>query len=455
MPKPRVTAYPKFQKWRFVQRDPKDDELVQFSQAIRDCDGQNVDRSLRRLLRFQGHSNRSQRSLKRSWLQIWVNIMHQMGLGYTSSPEDDETASVIRCTDLGRYIADSRQYPRHIQSYYYYWALKFQFPFGFPKHKHYIDHGVAVQPAVLILKYLTTLKETRDINEAYLTRREITFFLMRSTNHDIGVIRRNCLQILRNRRRSYGYSNEARVAGFEEAGKHFFQRGRLFVDRLDFLRFDKARGRVYFSGISDFRKAKAFLSYATPPVEFEYNGRDVRNEYFLEVYCNLDPQPDELRRHVLRARGRRGRQAQPTSSESDKKAERIAHSQGYALGEAKQIIELHAMKKAKDYLLNRLNYRKVIDVHRGNPYDFKATDERGSRKYIEVKGTRSLGKSILLTSGEVRFARRNAGRIGLVVVHSIELRKKKANGGTVEPMIPFSFSESDLEPTQFLVRIRK
>jgi hypothetical protein len=197
-------------------------------------------------------------------------------------------------TDLSKYISDTE----NTLAYYYYWALRFQYPFSVPKHRHYIEKGIAIQPVVLICQHLIELAKMKGgIKNAYLTQHEITEFLMKSTNHSKKLIESNCLEIIANREKNYDYSSERQEEGFEEAGKHFFTRGHLFIDKFDVLKFrDK---RVEISNSNDLKKLKIFLSYRKEPFVFsEDNNQDVRNEFFVESYNTLDPDPDILFENV-------------------------------------------------------------------------------------------------------------------------------------------------------------
>jgi len=94
----------------------------------------------------------------------------------------------------------------------------------------------------------------------------------------------------------------------------------------------------------------------------------------------------------------------------------------------------------------------VEDVHSGRPYDLLCT--KGSEvKYVEVKGTLSGGKRVILTAGEVSFIGGNKPRCRLCVVHDIKItkgRKPKASGGRISPDIPFDLSAGMLSPINYL-----
>ena len=289
MPKPIASDYPKHQRWRFAQRSLSDNELVLFSKAISESDFKELDESLSNLLHFLRPTTTDIAILKQDfWLKLWVNIMHQMGLGYTVYSTTNSKTYVM-ATDLGRFVSETK----NIRAYYYYWALRFQFPFSYPKHNHYITNGVAIQPVVLICQYLEKLyEETNEIEKAFLSKYEIAKFLMRSTNHSEAEIQSNCRSIVDNRVAGYEYDNERNDSGFEKTANHFFSRGRLFIEKFDLFEFRE--DSVLVSNERIFSKIKTFLSYRTPPVIFERNDRDIRNSYFRRVYCDFELSPETL-----------------------------------------------------------------------------------------------------------------------------------------------------------------
>jgi hypothetical protein len=61
---------------------------------------------------------------------------------------------------------------------------------------------------------------------------------------------------------------------------------------------------------------------------------------------------------------------------------------------------------------------KVTDTRRGNPYDAIAT--KGKRiRYLEAKGTETAGSKVLVTEGEVRWAKDHAGECVIGIVSGI------------------------------------
>jgi hypothetical protein len=287
MPKPLPSAYPKHQRWRFVHHSFKDDEqLVSFSKAIAQSNNRDLDQSLPKILQFLDLQTSDIKVLKHAWLSLWINIMHQAGLGYTVT-EGKKTK--IIATDLGRFVADTG----NVKAYYYYWALRFQFPFGYPKHSHYVNHKVAVQPVVLICQYLDQLNVLGDsLNDTFLGKYEIAEFLMKSTGHLQALIQDNCERIIKNRKKKYNYEAQRRNPEFEDTADHLFSRGHLFFDKFDLLVF--RNDTVLVPDTDTLTKIRSFIAHRKPPILFRENLQDVRNQFFQQAYCNLDPAPEAL-----------------------------------------------------------------------------------------------------------------------------------------------------------------
>lgn len=279
MPRPNPNSYPKHQRWRFLQRQMSDSDLRKFASAIVSCDGLRVDDCVGTLLGFLNPQSNSPAYLKDLWLAIAVNMMQQQGLGCTF---DD--GRFVQATDLARLVQETGD----VDGYWYYWALRFQYPFAYPKHNHYISNGVAVQPAVLLLQHLVDLYAlSGSFAEAYLDRNEIVAFLMASRDHS--TVASNCNAIRLNRFRHYAYTAEGRVSGFAEAGEHFFDRGRLFLGKCNLLAFQP--GRVVLRNQTHLDRVTRFLSRTRPPERFLENTADARNLFFSHAYDDLEPEP--------------------------------------------------------------------------------------------------------------------------------------------------------------------
>jgi hypothetical protein len=106
-----------------------------------------------------------------------------------------------------------------------------------------------------------------------------------------------------------------------------------------------------------------------------------------------------------------------------------SNSQGFQSDvEVRRAVEEHAMKRAKSYFA-KLGY---AIIPKGKPYDLHCT-KGASVLYVEVKGTQTDGRDILLTPGEVRFANEHQGKMALFVLHSIAVSREGGeivtNGG--------------------------
>jgi hypothetical protein len=77
-------------------------------------------------------------------------------------------------------------------------------------------------------------------------------------------------------------------------------------------------------------------------------------------------------------------------------------------------------------------------------------------KFVEVKGTRTLGSTVALTRNEVDFLGRNAQSAALFIVHSIKLKNSKtpkAYGGETNLIEPWNPSCGVLTPITFFLRL--
>jgi hypothetical protein len=131
-----------------------------------------------------------------------------------------------------------------------------------------------------------------SLQDAYLSKYEIAQFLMKSNGHSPSVIRNNCVQIIKDRKKKYDYQVQRKNPEFEETAEHLFSRGRLFIGKFDLLNF--LNDRITVPDVDTLTKLRAFISYRKPSFPFKENSQDVRNQFFLEAYFDLDPDPDIL-----------------------------------------------------------------------------------------------------------------------------------------------------------------
>jgi hypothetical protein len=115
----------------------------------------------------------------------------------------------------------------------------------------------------------------------------------------------------------------------------------------------------------------------------------------------------------------------------------------------RRAIEKFAMSKANSILVEK-GYRNLKDTSNLKPYDY--TCERdGNRFFVEVKGTQTKGKTLILTRGEVDHINGHSGCI-LVIVHSVMVSTNGAvrvSGGIIEVKESWSLCPADLSPIQY------
>ena len=126
-----------------------------------------------------------------------------------------------------------------------------------------------------------------------------------------------------------------------------------------------------------------------------------------------------------------------------------AKSQGFVLdSETRRALEDHAMDAAKQHFRS-LGYA-VEDHSKDHPYDLRCAGQQGVL-YVEVKGTQTNGDGILLTAGEVEFARRHKGEMALFLLHSIDMSQDRGavSNGTKRLIVPWNVDEGGLKPISF------
>jgi Protein NO VEIN, C-terminal len=128
--------------------------------------------------------------------------------------------------------------------------------------------------------------------------------------------------------------------------------------------------------------------------------------------------------------------------------ERLSKGQGFGLSaEGRKQIEEIAMKRAMKHFVSK-GY-DTEDMHIGHPYDLKCNNGK-NEVFVEVKGTTGGGRKVLLTRGEVDFARRHNQSMALYLVHSISMRKSmNPNNGTSVVVMPWKIKERNLTPSRY------
>lgn len=172
----------------------------------------------------------------------------------------------------------------------------------------------------------------------------------------------------------------------------------------------------------------------------------------LRALTVLDPARSEtvLDRFTLR-RSAVGLQAQNEILEAIEVARSASRGQGYAISkEQRRALELHAMNRAERVFRGR-GY-DVENVSSWSPYDLRCNQDRDVL-YVEVKGTKTRGDEVLLTTNEVEFARRHKRQMVLFVVHSIQVtgdrQQPETSGGVIREVRPWDVDIGTLTPTGY------
>jgi hypothetical protein len=128
-----------------------------------------------------------------------------------------------------------------------------------------------------------------------------------------------------------------------------------------------------------------------------------------------------------------------------------ARGQGFLLDSGlRKALEDQAMNAAKQHF-GALGYRWE-DHSKTRPYDLRCS--RGQELlYVEVKGTQTDGSEIILTPGEVTFARSHRGQMALFVQHSIRVAKGDdgfaLGEGERHLILPWDVDLGTLKPVSF------
>jgi len=130
----------------------------------------------------------------------------------------------------------------------------------------------------------------------------------------------------------------------------------------------------------------------------------------------------------------------------------IARGQGFLQSAVdRRRVEEVAMAQARRHFSD-LGYQ-VVDVHSEMPYDLRCV-KANEEFFVEVKGTTGKGKSVMLTGGEVRFAKKHPGRMALFVTRSIRLGgDDDMNSGTKVVLKPWLLDDSKLAGSSYLYEL--
>jgi hypothetical protein len=116
----------------------------------------------------------------------------------------------------------------------------------------------------------------------------------------------------------------------------------------------------------------------------------------------------------------------------------------------RRALEDRAMALAKRHF--RKQGFRVEDVSARRPYDLLC--KRGAEElHVEVKGTMTDGKAVVLTNNEVKHACNSGNSCALFVLHSMRLNGKKASGGKKRVLLPWRIEQAHLTPVSYTYRL--
>jgi hypothetical protein len=121
----------------------------------------------------------------------------------------------------------------------------------------------------------------------------------------------------------------------------------------------------------------------------------------------------------------------------------------------REAIEKHSMTKARVYLTGK-GYSKFKNTAKYECYDYTC-EKKGATHFVEVKGTQTPGKSIILTGNEVKHITAYPSTSILVLVHSISVKGTKqprVRGGDVLIRESWKLNPHDLMPMHYMWEVR-
>lgn len=217
----------------------------------------------------------------------------------------------------------------------------------------------------------------------------------------------------------------------------------LYMDGQNFGRTDK------YIIESDLRGLDLLLFYRKEIYEYEKAGFKLEGVFRYQSHSGDKPKHFHL---ILKDKNESLSEDLAVSEAVEAvRTKRTSKGQGISISPVlRRQIELHAMTAATSYFKD-LGYN-VEDVSSANPYDLLAVRGK-SRLYIEVKGTQTAGDTILLTPGEVNFARSNVKSMALFVLHSINVTEKHGeftvSGGEHRLFKPWNLNSGELIPVGY------
>jgi len=287
MPAPNENLFPEDQQWKFVQKNVSFPQVRELVVNIYENDQAIVDDNLKEtILSFLNGNKVSQ------WSDYWVTIINMLGLAYIDSQER------LNKTQIVDYLYFNQE---EIEQFFYYWALKFQFPFAKSKHAGFKTIGKVVQPSVVYLQAMVNLYDYAiNSNQpfsdyAYLTYDEIILVLHKINSMSEYEILEKTNEIINNRRNDYDYSEE-KIEGYTTLLNNFSGRAKLYLEKSGLINFDTDNNKIYIPDSKSYLRAKIFLAYKTEGLCFD--SEIGRRKLFMELYGLLVPGISELAQKI-------------------------------------------------------------------------------------------------------------------------------------------------------------
>lgn len=229
---------------------------------------------------------------------------------------------------------------------------------------------------------------------------------------------------------------------------HEHRTGYVYYDAPVFYEDFADKWRDPDDGISRYAQridVKQWQHYAPDGVWVEGLGSIPRNETVHAVFEVSHDYFNAIKKKLMTVQA-----VQEDESVLDALESSHAKSQGFQLdSKVRKALDEYAMNAAKTFFSEK-GYA-VEDRSKTQPYDLHCVGKKGVL-YVEVKGTKTAGGGVLLTAGEVRFARDHQGQMVLFVLHSISVEEggNVLAGGDVRLIQPWDVNKGSLNPTHFM-----
>jgi hypothetical protein len=118
--------------------------------------------------------------------------------------------------------------------------------------------------------------------------------------------------------------------------------------------------------------------------------------------------------------------------------------------EIRRAIEDYAMQRAGTELRSR-KYGNIKDTSNYKCYDYTC-ELNGKQYFVEVKGTQTQGKNVILTKGEVEHAKKHPDSCILILVRSVKIsasKPVKVIKGTIDVWEKWIVHDENLNAIQY------